>query len=336
MLDPLDISILIPTRNCAGLVPEHIESLNQWADLAREIVIVDSESRDGTVDLLRKGLSHPRVKFLNHPPGLYQSWNFGIQNVSAKYLYIATVGDSITRHGVEHLFRVAEEFQSNVAISKPRFVSEDGKALPDDRWPIDIMLARLNITQPRLLRTAEQFLFAVTNFWGAILGSSASNIYRSEFLKQRPFPTEFGTAGDAGWSILNIFDARIAITPDRFSTFRHHQKAYALSDYYVDSLAFKLFRLAQTVVARQQPGNPAVQRVLEEVQWTELEPALEIVPVQHAKLEACRKKLFPWFLNPAAWRARAARNQAERRINAIMDRLVAGSGTGTGRMDGSS
>jgi glycosyltransferase involved in cell wall biosynthesis len=314
----LPISVLIPTRNCGALVPGHIESLRPWIDLAEEVVVVDSDSRDGTVDLLRAGLSHPRVRFLTHPPGLYQSWNFGIQNTAAKYIYIATVGDSITRDGVEQLFQVAEQFQSDVVISKPSFINDSGTPMPDDRWPIDVIIDRLNIDRPRLLTTTEQFLLAVTNTFGAILGSSASDLYRADCLKARPFPIEYGTAGDGGWGIQNIFEVRIAVTPARFSNFRHHEKAYPLTEYAMDSLSAKLFRLAQTVVAQQCKTNPALPPILEQVRWPELEKALQIIPVQQAKLEECRRQPLPWYLNPAAWRVRATRNRAEKTINSII------------------
>ena len=224
MNEARSIAVLIPSRNCAALIPGHLQSLQEWMELAEEIVVVDSHSHDGTLEMLRAGLSHPRVKFLTHPPGLYQSWNFGIQNVSAKYVYVATVGDPITRRGIQHLYDVAETFQSDVVISKPGFINESGQPLPDDRWPIDVILARLRIRQPQLLATAEQFVFAVTNTWGAILGSSASNLYRTDFLKPRPFPTEYGTAGDGGWGIEHIFEVKIAVTPERFSSFRQHRK----------------------------------------------------------------------------------------------------------------
>jgi glycosyltransferase involved in cell wall biosynthesis len=302
-------------------VPSHLESLRTWIDLAEEVVVVDSDSRDGTLELLRAGLSHPRVKFLNHPPGLYQSWNFGIQNAGAKYIYIATAGDSITRRGVEQLFEVAEKFQSDVVISKPAFVNAAGEALPDDRWPIDVILDHLQIERPRLLSTAEQFIFAVTNLWGAILGSSASNLYRADCLKQRPFPTDYGHGGDAGWVILNIFDVKIAITPERFSTFRRHET----SDFHFQSLALKLFHLAQTVVDQEKSRNPAISAILEQVHWTELAEALVVAGNEHARLEQCRRQKLPWYLNPGAWQARATRNRAEKRVSGIMDRVVAAS-----------
>ncbi len=322
MSDAPSIGVLIPTRNCASLLPGHIRSLMAWIDLAEEIIVVDSDSRDGTVELLRAGLSHPRVKFLTHPPGLYQSWNFGIQNVSAKYIYVATVGDPIERRGIQQLYDVAETFQSDVVISKPRFISEAGEPLPDDRWPIDVILERLRIQRPELLTTAEQFLIAVTNTWGAILGSSASNLYRTDFLKPRPFPTEYGTAGDGGWGIEHIFDVKMAVTPERFSSFRQHEKAYPLADYHVESLASKLFFLAQAVVARQRKTNPAVESILREVSWTELEKSLDTARLAQSSLESLRHRGLPWFLNPAAWRARSVRNRAEATVSRIMDRVV--------------
>jgi glycosyltransferase involved in cell wall biosynthesis len=316
------IAVLIPSRNCAALIPGHLQSLEKWMDLAEEIVVVDSHSHDGTLELLRAGLSHPRVKFLAHPPGLYQSWNFGIQNVSAKYVYVATVGDPITRRGIQHLYDVAETFQSDVVISKPGFINESGEPLPDDRWPIDVILDRLKIRQPQLLATAEQFVFAVTNTWGAILGSSASNLYRTDFLQPRPFPTEYGTAGDGGWGIEHIFEVKIAVTPERFSNFRQHEKAYSLSDYHVESLASKLFLLAQAVVARQRRVNPAIESILNKVCWTELERSLDTARLAQSKLEAYRHARLPWFLNPDAWKARSARNRSEATVSRIMDRVL--------------
>ncbi len=318
----LPISVLVPTLNCAALVPAHLESLRSWLDLAEEVVVVDSDSCDDTVKLLRAGLNHPRVRFLNHPRGLYQSWNFGIRNASAKYIYVSTVGDSITRQGVQSLFDLAEKLHSDVVISKPDFVNGEGEALPDQRWPIDVILRQLQIKSPQLLSTTEQFYFAVTNLWGAILGSSASNLYRADCLKQRPFPTEFGTAGDCGWGVQNIFDVRIAITPERFSTFRFHEKAYAPDEYYVESLFHKFHLLARSVVAIERLRNPVVDQVLEELQWPELEKALELVPIHQAKLEHYREQIIPWYLNPRAWQVRAARKEAEKRIKKITEEVI--------------
>ena len=320
----LPISVLIPTRDSGALLPGHLRSLEAWIDLAEEVVVVDSDSKDNTVELIRQGLKHPRTRFLSHPPGLYQSWNFGIQNAQAKYVYIATVGDSISRQGIEHLYEAAEKLQSDVVISKPALINEAGDPWPDDHWPIDEIVDQLQIKEPQLLTRSEQFLFATINTWGAILGSTASNLYRTECLRQRPFPSEFGMAGDGAWGIENMFEVAIAVTPRRFSTFRNHAKPYPLAGYHVESLALKLFRLAQSVVARQRDHNPAVPEILAAVRWAELEPALNLSGLAQDNLERLRRCKTPWILQPAAWQARRARGQARRIIRQITRRVLAG------------
>lgn len=317
------IGVLLPTRNSAALLPAHLESMRPWLDLAAEVVVVDSESKDGTMEMLRAKLAHPNVKFLAHPPGLYQSWNFGIQNIRAKYIYISTVGDSITRPGLEHLRAVAEAHESDVVISKPRYINEAGAALPDEHWPIDDILSRLTFAESTALTVGQQFIFALTNTWGAILGSSASDLYRTAALRPRPFPTEFGTAGDGGWGIQNMFDVKIAVTRGRFSLFRFHEKTYSLADYRVDSLTLKFFRLAQKLTRARQAADPRIAALLAELRWPELEPAMEISFAEQDRLVSYRLKKLPWYCHPGAWQARARRNRAERAIRAIKDEILA-------------
>ena len=131
-------------------------------------------------------------------------------------------------------------------------------------------------------------------------------------------------AGDGAWGIENMFDVTMAVTPQRFSTFRRHAKPYAMAGYHVESLALKLFRLAQRVVAQQRDLNPAVPEILAAVRWAELEPALDISGMAQDDLERLRRRKTPWILQPAAWRARRARDQARREINQITRRVLAG------------
>ena len=60
----LPISVLIPTRNSMSLLPGHVESLREWIDLAQEVVVVDSDSTDGTVEFVKRELTNPNIRFL--------------------------------------------------------------------------------------------------------------------------------------------------------------------------------------------------------------------------------------------------------------------------------
>ena len=102
--------------------------MKTWMDLAQELIVVDSYSTDGTFELLQAELRHPRLSLLQCPPGLYQSWNQGISRVQSKYSYVSTIGDTITREGLEHLTATAEALGSDVVISPPKFFTPDGGA----------------------------------------------------------------------------------------------------------------------------------------------------------------------------------------------------------------
>src|SRR5476649_2316251 len=146
------LGILVPTLNCASMLPAHLESMRPWLHLASEIVVVDSHSDDGTVELIREHLKHPALRIVQHPRGLYQSWNFGISQITSKYTYVSTVGDSISRDGLEHLCVVARQFECDGVISRPRAVQEDGSVFANDDayWPIHEVITSLCISEPAL------------------------------------------------------------------------------------------------------------------------------------------------------------------------------------------
>ncbi len=189
------LGVVIPTKNSQPYLPAHLAGLANWLDLAAEVVVVDSFSTDGTVEYLKENLRHPHVTYSSHPPGLYASWNHGIAQIQSTFVYIATTGDLITPDGVKCLLRTADSLACDVVISKPTFRDLNGQPLPDKFWPIDDIIKTLNITAPRKLSKLEAVIFAVMQMKGALLGSSASNLYRTGVMKRLPFPTEFGNDG---------------------------------------------------------------------------------------------------------------------------------------------
>ena len=185
----LPLSVLLPTRNSMSLLPKHIVSMQPWLQLAQEVVAVDSHSEDGTREFLERELRHPNVRVLSHPPGLYQSWNFGIQQCRGKYVYVSTVGDTITREGIELLASAAEQLAAEVVVSPPRMVRDDR---PEERrWPVHGLVEDRQLRNPIRFSPLETFTFAFVNLRKAILGSSASNLYRTDLLQRLPFPTDF-------------------------------------------------------------------------------------------------------------------------------------------------
>ena len=75
MPDP--ISAVLPIFNCRERLARHLESVKIWAPQVEEIIVVDSGSSDGSLELAQTALSpfsarfvhNPRAALDNHPHG---------------------------------------------------------------------------------------------------------------------------------------------------------------------------------------------------------------------------------------------------------------------------
>ncbi len=250
----MSLSVVIPTLNCREMVEAHLQTMRPWLSLVDEIVVVDSYSDDGTPELIEKNLRHPKLRVMRHPRGLYQSWNFGIQQTMGDWIYISTVGDGISKKLLQHLRSVGEELECDVVASKPQFVTVDGRPMDQVVWPIDHILRSMPSRKALRLSGVEAFLYALFSLPCAVLGSSASNLYRGAHLRARPFPTTFGTIGDTAWTLEYGLTTRYGFTPESGSFFRFHPKAYSPSEYEVHDRQSKLLGLAEETLS--QPDHP--------------------------------------------------------------------------------
>ena len=317
----LPISVLVPTRNSMSLLPKHIESMRAWIDLAEEVVAVDSESDDGTLEYLERELKHANARVLKHPRGLYQSWNFGIAQCRANYIYISTVGETITRQGIESLFAAAEQFKADVVISPPRMVKMSGEE-KKKVWPIHTLIDELRLRAPVALDGPSTELFAISNLLRGVLGSSASNLYRAAILQAHPFRTDFGTAGDLAWGLEHAAQIRLGIVPQCFSTFLFHPKAYAKSDYAVEAFSEKCLHLAQaavraTPIRDEKPGSNSARALA-----IEILSAWERFLSDKRAFTLLRRNSF-WWLSPAAWRAYQRRSRSFGELQRVQQRASA-------------
>jgi hypothetical protein len=295
-----------------------------WLDRVDEIIVVDSNSTDGTVNIITNRISHPNLQIHQRPRGLYQAWNYGIQQVQSKYTYISTVGDSITAHGIDHLLKVATTNDSDVVVSSPEFINEEGSRPRNPPiFAIDNLLKKLKNTEPRQLNNMECIDFIVSSFPNAILGSSASNLYRTEVMKRYPFPTSYGTAGDGAWGMAHGLCHHIAVTPEKFSTFRVHGKAYSKSDYVVDDLNDQLLNLLEEGVRQWISENENMITTATLLMMREVLDLLKSSFISQKDLEEKRRQSWPWALNPWAWNARFQRAKIRRRIETLTNSLLA-------------
>ena len=319
MTPPIPVGILIPTRNAAALWQKHLPELQQAISVAEEVVVVDSESNDGTVDLLKSGLSHPKIRFLQHPPGLYASWNFGLSQIAARYSYVATAGDTITPENLRQLCSLAENLDVDVMFSVPRFLTDTDRLQHSKRWPIHDLIDDLKITAPVALTQSEGFLACIPmEALGGLMGSSASNLYRTAMLRERPFPTVFGNVGDTAWGITNALAVRFGVSPQHLADFVIHAQAKPMSAEDQITLEERLLALAgESLAGALASGStpPDAKKLAPVVQrFTALRR--ELRPAKLAYDNGRKGNPF-WFFRPSLIRARNERNRIRTELRTL-------------------
>ena len=217
----MHITAILPIYNCRERLERHLRSVTEWIHCVEEFIVVDSGSSDGSLELAKQVLKPFAAKVIYNPPGLYESWNAGVAAATQKWLYFSTVEDPISVDGLEHLYEVITKNDADVVISPPDMRNDDGSQ------PVEVVMPSNRLADAFLASGYEEHLLgkaeAIALFCGflphGILGSSAGNLYRSDLLKQHPFPTNFGHCGDTAWGILVSPFARIAFTPRQCTKF---------------------------------------------------------------------------------------------------------------------
>jgi glycosyltransferase involved in cell wall biosynthesis len=221
------LGVVVPIFNEMARLPEHVEAMNRWGDLAQSVVLVDSSSTDGSREYIQSNYRHGNLGVFNAPRGLYASWNFGIQQLSTSWCYISTIGDLIDRDGLENLVRVGLETEADVVVTPPRFFDGSGKHLENKGWPPNRLMAGWDsdeiqtVEGSELLRLVFRFAFRDTPLH-SLLGSCASCLFRTATLQGLPFPLNCGRSGDTAWIVLNAPRLRVAFQNRSVASFQVH------------------------------------------------------------------------------------------------------------------
>ncbi len=219
----------MPVYNCLELIKSGLPHVHLWQDLADEIIVVDSFSSDGSFEYIVENLQHPGLCVIQRPRGLYESWNEGIAATKGRHVYISTAGDTITREQMLHLLTSLEEGAADAIVSRPVFISDSQEHRWIEGWRTARLLAAMPLDSVRMLSKEESCAYSFLDCPGSLLGSLASDLFRGDFLRARPFPTEYGRFGDTAWIMRHCADCRLAVTSRVGSTFLHHSSETPLA-----------------------------------------------------------------------------------------------------------
>ena len=98
----------------------------------REVIVVDSNSADGSQELVRERFPHVRLLALAHNPGYGGAMNEGIAIASGDYLLLMNADARPLAHATERLVERVER-EPGIGIAGPRLLNPDGSLQPSVR-----------------------------------------------------------------------------------------------------------------------------------------------------------------------------------------------------------
>lgn len=252
MSDLLPVSVIIPTRNCRSELVEHLKMMQPVFEKAAQVIGVDGSSEDGTAELLREFTeSRLNAKFLSLPPGLYEGWNAAVAEAQQPWVYFSTIGDWTTLLGLDRIMGLAGECLADVVVSPPRMVQGPSRQLVSIRWPIHFLSEGLGAKPYAFLDPCEAIRWACSFLPSSFLGSSASNLYRTQLLNQHPFPVTFQRAGDTAWAIEVSGKAKFVILKESIADFLVEDRSGGLSA----AAKYQLIRSLQDLAKNKISGG---------------------------------------------------------------------------------
>lgn len=168
-LNPLTICIVVPSYNQARYLPRTLDSiLSQQGDFALDVLIIDGQSTDGTLEYLQS-LDDPRVRWISEKDdGQSDAINKGLSQVTGDVVTWLN-SDDIYCDGA--LARVAQAFTQN---TDARWLVGQCVIIDEQDQPIRRSVTRYKNRQlarysrRRLLR--ENFISQMSVFWRGEFG----------------------------------------------------------------------------------------------------------------------------------------------------------------------
>ena len=290
----LPISAVIPVYQCAERLTDHILMIRGLRSALGQVIWVCTPSKDGSHHTARQEATSQNDIYLEVAAGLYQAWNKGIAQASCPMTYVSTVGESISLEGLQEMLACITKFRASLVFTPPKIEPSTKETIQRTRhWPVFEFSYLLRFYHRQIIPAPILARLQLLAGISCVLGSFASCLCDTNFMKARPFPCDFNHYGDTAWFYLNLTEARVAYLHKVFTTFHVHdlsQRHIAAEDL---PRCLKFFTLSY---ARQYPAN-------ELLSWA------ATLGMSRARLDFYRKP-HPyrfWWLNPIAWVWRFAR-----------------------------
>ncbi len=132
----IEISIIIVTWKCKEFIRNCILSIMRGTNLSYEIIVVDNNSQDGTVELIETEFPDCKLVKLNKNLGFSKATNIGIRQAEGKNMLLLNPDTEVKAGAIEGLV-ISLEGDGSIGIISPRVLNPDGTVQLSSprRWP---------------------------------------------------------------------------------------------------------------------------------------------------------------------------------------------------------
>lgn len=154
------LTIITATFNAAELLPHTIKSIREQTYEDIEWIIVDGNSTDRTIDVIRG--NEDVIDCWIHEPdnGIYDAWNKGIKLAHGEFISFLGADDCwASKHTVATLMSEVQKSDADVVCAKAMVMGSDGNKMRmlGEPWDQNKMWFRQVVAHPGMIHRAELF-----------------------------------------------------------------------------------------------------------------------------------------------------------------------------------
>lgn len=129
-----DVAIVIVTYNSAGEIEECLESVfSQRESVTQQVIVVDNDSRDNTVELVRSRFPEAELVIPGKNLGFAAGVNLGARHAKAEFVLLLNPDTVILDHAIDKIVGFARKNPGH-GLYGGRTLNPDGSVEPSSCW----------------------------------------------------------------------------------------------------------------------------------------------------------------------------------------------------------
>ncbi|MCC6371320.1 MAG: glycosyltransferase [Bacteroidia bacterium] len=208
------ISVCIPVYNGAEFIKVAIDSVLSQTLGDFEIIVVDNQSTDNTLELVKQ-YSDSRIKIFQNPTniGMIPNWNKTLEYATGKYIKILPADDLLFPNCLKMQAEVLDadvDKKISLVCSSRHIINDQGKTL-----------FKRGFSGKRMQLSGTEAINKVIRSGGNIIGEGGAVMFRREILaKTGPFNSNIFYVLDLDQWFKILRHGQLVVLPDFLSAFR--------------------------------------------------------------------------------------------------------------------